>query len=198
MAVATNEGMEFSVDIQSLNEDYLSALTRLPDNYTEEDKFALINLIEKFKVAMNYLRINDHTKFWSVLKIIIEKEMVFRELVLEITSDPNVNMKYEEQEIKSIIWKFGVYNNFRLVLLQEISNVITYLYEKAKLFSHVNSSVARNVIEKANKVGNYYINQFKDVMQTVIIEEDNFINNCVEILENSIQIGKESLKGQFF
>ncbi|MHA2105374.1 MAG: hypothetical protein ACW981_18245 [Candidatus Hodarchaeales archaeon] len=134
MAVATNEGMDFSFDIQSLNNDYLSTLARLPDNYLEEDKFALINLVEKYKVAMNYLRINDHTKFWSVLKAIIEKEMVFRELVIIITSDPNENMKYEEQEIKSIIWKFGVYNNFRLVLLQEISNLITDLYEKAKQF----------------------------------------------------------------
>jgi hypothetical protein len=198
MAVATNEGMDFSFDIQSLNNDYLSTLARLPDNYLEEDKFALINLVEKYKVAMNYLRINDHTKFWSVLKAIIEKEMVFRELVIIITSDPNENMKYEEQEIKSIIWKFGVYNNFRLVLLQEISNLITDLYEKAKQFLHVNSSVARNVIEKANKVGNYYITQFKDVKQSEIIQNDNFIDNSVEILESSIQIGKESLKDKFF
>lgn len=194
MAVATNEGMDLSINIQSLNDDYLAALTRLPENYSEEDKFALINLVEKFKVAMHYLQINDYTKFWSLLKIILEMEMVYREKVILIGSDANVNMNFEEQEIKSIIWKFGVYNNFRLILLQELSNHITDLYEKAKLFLHVNSSVARNVIQKADNVGNYYITQFKSLEQTNIIEEDNFIDSCVDILENSIQIGKNNLK----
>jgi hypothetical protein len=194
MAVAISNGMGFSIDIQSLNDDYLSTLSKLPENYSEEDKFALIDLVEKFKVAMNYLRVNDHTKLWSILKSILEKEMIFREKVILIGSDPNENMKYEEQEIKSIIWKFGVYNNFKLVLLQELSNLITNFYEKAKVFLHVNSSVAKNIIQKANNVSNYYITQFKSLKQTKIIEEDNFIGNCIDILNSSIQIGKESLK----
>ncbi|OLS26572.1 MAG: hypothetical protein HeimC3_08910 [Candidatus Heimdallarchaeota archaeon LC_3] len=193
MAFATNEGMNLSTDFQSLNNDYLSTLARLPENYSEEDKFTLINLVEKFKVAMGYLQINDHTKFWTILKTILENEIVLRELVLIIHSDPHEYMKYEDFELNSIIWRFGVYNNFRLLLLQELSNVITNLYEKAKLFLHVNSYVARNVIEKAKSVGNYYITQFKDVYQSEIIKNDNFINNCVEILESSIQMGQETL-----
>ena len=193
MAAAIDYGIDFSSNIQSLDDDYLSTLAKLPENYSEEDKFTLINLVEKFKVAMSYLHDSDHTKFWNVLKIILENEIVLRESVLLIHSDPNEYMKYEGFELNSIIWRFGVYNNFRLLLLQELSNVITNLYEKAKLFFHVNSSVAKNVLEKANKVGNYYITQFKEIYQSEIIKNDNFINNCVEILESSIQMGQETL-----
>ena len=194
MAFATNEGMNLSTDFQSLNNDYLSTLARLPENYSEEDKFTLINLVEKFKVAMGYLQINDHTKFWTILKTILENEIVLRELVLIIHSDPNEYMKYEDFELNSIIWRFGVYNNFRLLLLQELSNVITNLYEKAKLFLHVNSSVAKKVVHQADRVSKFYVTQFKSIKVSDIIKEDNFIENCVEIVNSTIQMGKDSLK----
>ncbi|OLS26571.1 MAG: hypothetical protein HeimC3_08900 [Candidatus Heimdallarchaeota archaeon LC_3] len=194
MAAAINYGIDFSSNMQSLDDDYLSTLAKLPKNYSEEDKFTLINLVEKFKVAMSYLHVNDHTKFWNVLKTILENEIIFRELVLIIHSDPNEYMKYEDFELNSIIWRFGVYNNFRLLLLQELSNVITNLYEKAKLFLHVNSSVAKKVVHQADRVSKFYVTQFKSIKVSDIIKEDNLIENCVEIVNSTIQMGKDSLK----
>ena len=194
MAVATIDEMAVSSNIQTFDNDYLSALTKLPENHTEEDKFTLINIIEKFKVAMNYLRINDHTKFWSVFKKILENELAFREIVFLISCNPQENVKYNEQEKKSIIWKFGIYNNFRLLLLQELANLITDLYEKAKVFLQVNSFVAKKMIQHANNVSNFYITQIRNLIRPNVSEEVNFLNNCINILENSINIGKESLK----
>ena len=166
----------------------------LPKFFSPEEKSTFIDLIEKCKVALKYLNKGNHQNFWDFFQVIITKEIDYRKIILDLNRKADELAYIKERVSDSIIWKFGLYNHCRIILLQELSNFITNEYEKARVYKSTSPYIAKDVINRANELSEYYLKKFNALHDLQKAEDDNIIEHCIYVVEDSIVIGKNSLK----
>ena len=196
ISALSSQTINLSPHLQTLTEEYIQKLTELALQASEKDRIEILNLIEKFQVALMYLHSNNHTQFWYLFEEFLVKEMYYREFILHVYASAEDFVRHGEQKVNVMMKKFGIYNNIRLTLLQELSNKLINLFEKASSF--VYTSAAKSILRKANNTANFYINQFKAIRPSPLIEKDGILENCIDILENTVSIGKESIKRKLY
>ncbi|OLS24078.1 MAG: hypothetical protein HeimC3_21690 [Candidatus Heimdallarchaeota archaeon LC_3] len=166
----------------------------LPKFFSPEEKSTFIDLIEKCKVALKYLNKDNHENFWDFFEMVITKEVSYRKIILDLNRKAEELAYIKERVSDTIIWKFGLYNHCRIILLQELSNFLTNEFEKALVYKKTSPYIAKNVIRRANDLGTYYLNKFNALNDLQKAEDDNIIEHCSYVIEDSIEIGRNSLK----
>ncbi|MHA1991589.1 MAG: hypothetical protein ACW981_21685 [Candidatus Hodarchaeales archaeon] len=166
----------------------------LPKFFSPDEKSTFIDLIEKCKVALTYLNKGNHNKFWDFFNTIISKEIEYRVIILDLNRKAEDQNYMKDKISDSVIWKFGLFNHCRIILLQELSNFLTNEFEKAIVYKKTSPYIAKEIINKANNLGSYYLEAFNSLDNIQKDQDDNIIEHCTYVIEDSIEIGKSSLK----
>ncbi|MHA2364169.1 MAG: hypothetical protein ACXAC7_09445 [Candidatus Hodarchaeales archaeon] len=168
-------------------------------------------LSDAFNTAGKFLDLNEHKKIWPILKEFIRNEIFLKNQIQKLLTGNLDLTEYDGKKIEKLYFIFGLFSNFRLRLLEKVTNKLTqqmtdvskefwlnYYLKKLQKFANSSNEVQELLYQEIKMLfeNSLEINiEYSQGMQHIVIG-DNVLNK--EDYELMIVKGTESSKFRFF
>jgi len=143
-----------------LTEVTLKELQKINTIKTESGKIIFNNqekleeLEALYEQAKNYLNLNEHDDVWLIFQLLFKQDLELKEKIAKALMPQSEDEIVSEEVLTNLIEIQGFFSNFRIRLLEEITNKLIDLYDKSNNF--YNSGDLEKGAYIANLAQNFY------------------------------------------
>lgn len=94
----------------------------------------LEELEKLFEQAKQYLEANEHDDVWLIFALLFRQDLELKEKIAKALMPQTEEEMISEEELTNLIEIQGFFSNFRIRLLEEITNKLIDLYDKSNSF----------------------------------------------------------------
>lgn len=94
----------------------------------------LEELEKLFEQARQYLEANEHDDVWLIFALLFRQDLELKERIAKALMPQTEEEMISEEELTNLIEIQGFFSNFRIRLLEEITNKLIDLYDKSNSF----------------------------------------------------------------